>query len=138
MKGADLIKFMTARLAAPVFLAALGMAFLTPGSGSAQTASPQALRLPGILSDNMVLQQEKPARIWGWAKPGAGVTVSIAGQKKSTTAGADGKSSDGNRRSQLARLHKGSASRPLQGRAVSVSPIRRVRNSRKMPSVRSA
>lgn len=91
MKGAVLIKFMATHLPAPVFLAALGMAFLTPGSGSAQTASPQALRLPGILSDNMVLQQEKPARIWGWAKPGADVTVSIAGQKKSATADADGK-----------------------------------------------
>ena len=91
MKGAVLIKFMATHLPAPVFLAALGMAFLTTGSGSAQTASPQALRLPGILGDNMVLQQEKPARIWGWAKPGADVTVSIAGQKKSATADADGK-----------------------------------------------
>ena len=82
---------MSPKLTTPIFLAALGMVFLTPHSGCAQAPAPQALRLPAILGDNMVLQQEKPARIWGWAKPGAGVTVSIAGQKKSSTAGADGK-----------------------------------------------
>ena len=36
------------------------------------------LRLAKILSDNMVLQQEKEARIWGWARPGKDVTVTIS------------------------------------------------------------
>ncbi len=85
-----MIKTMTTYVTASSLLAALGMV-LTFGAASAQAGAPQSLRLPGILSDNMILQQDKPARIWGWAKPGASVTVSIAGQKKSATAGADGK-----------------------------------------------
>ena len=35
------------------------------------------LRLAKILNDNMVLQQQKKARIWGWARPGKEVTVTI-------------------------------------------------------------
>ncbi len=35
------------------------------------------LRLAKIFTDNMVLQQEKPIRVWGWAKPGDAVTVTL-------------------------------------------------------------
>jgi len=35
------------------------------------------LRLAKIFTDSMVLQQGKPARIWGWARPGSEVAVSI-------------------------------------------------------------
>lgn len=28
------------------------------------------VRLPHLLGNNMVLQQEADARLWGWAKPG--------------------------------------------------------------------
>lgn len=49
------------------------------------------VKLPAIFSDHMVLQQDVSAPVWGWAEPGEEVTVAIAGQSKSTKAGADGK-----------------------------------------------
>jgi sialate O-acetylesterase len=39
----------------------------------------------------MVLQQEKPAAIWGWAEPGEKVAVEISGNKGEATADGDGK-----------------------------------------------
>lgn len=47
--------------------------------------------LPPVISDHMVLQRDMAAPIWGTAAAGEEVTVSIAGQTKKTTAGADGK-----------------------------------------------
>ena len=44
------------------------------------------VRLPLLLSDNMVLQRDKPVRIWGWADPGEKVTVTLGDQTKGTTA----------------------------------------------------
>jgi sialate O-acetylesterase len=38
------------------------------------------LRLPAFLSDNMVLQQQKYNRIWGWAEPGKQVQVEFQGK----------------------------------------------------------
>ena len=49
------------------------------------------LNLPAIFGDNMVLQQQMPVPVWGWAAPNTKVTVTFAGQTKSTQAGADGK-----------------------------------------------
>ena len=49
------------------------------------------VKLPAIISDNMVLQQETPAGVWGWAEPGEKVTVKFAGKSAETAAGADGK-----------------------------------------------
>lgn len=49
------------------------------------------VRLPAVISDHMVLQQDIAAPIWGWADNGEEVTVSIAGQSKSVKADADGK-----------------------------------------------
>ena len=51
----------------------------------------QGLRLPSILGDNMVLQQGMRAPVWGWDAPGQRVTVTIAGQKATAKAGADGR-----------------------------------------------
>jgi len=50
-----------------------------------------ALRLPSIIGDHMVLQQNQANPIWGWDAPGAKVTVTFAGQTKTAEAGADGK-----------------------------------------------
>ena len=54
------------------------------------TLSATELRLAGIFSDHMVLQRDKPVRIWGTADSGAQVTVKFAGQQQSATAGEDG------------------------------------------------
>ena len=53
------------------------------------------LKVANVFSDHMVLQQEMPIRVWGWAEPGAGVTVQLDGLGGSagapTKAGTDGK-----------------------------------------------
>ena len=55
------------------------------------TDRPQ-LRLPRLLSDGMILQMDRPAHLWGWAAPGAAVTVLVDGEKCiSCTAGEDGR-----------------------------------------------
>jgi sialate O-acetylesterase len=41
-------------------------------------ASRATLRLPHVLSDGLVLQQQDSARLWGWAKLGeARMTITI-------------------------------------------------------------
>lgn len=49
------------------------------------------LKVPAIIGDHMVLQQNQPNPISGWDTPGTKITVSFAGQQYSTTAGSDGK-----------------------------------------------
>jgi sialate O-acetylesterase len=39
------------------------------------------VKLPYILSDNMVLQRDIPINIWGWANPGEKVTIAFRDQK---------------------------------------------------------
>ena len=51
--------------------AALALALL------ATTAPAQELRLARIFGDHMVLQQQEPIRVWGWAAPDAVVTVRL-------------------------------------------------------------
>ncbi len=50
-----------------------------------------AVKLPAVLAHHMVLQRDAAVPIWGWATPGEEVNLAIAGQTKTTTAGADGK-----------------------------------------------
>jgi len=54
-------------------------------------ASRAELKLPAVISDHMVLQQEQSNPIWGWDTPGTKITISFGGQNYSTTAGVDGK-----------------------------------------------
>ncbi len=49
------------------------------------------IRLPSILSSNMVLQRNEEIKIWGWADKGESVNVLFNNIKKSTKAGKDGK-----------------------------------------------
>jgi sialate O-acetylesterase len=49
------------------------------------------LRLPAIISDHMVLQQQQSNAIWGWDTAGTEVKVSFAGKTVSGKAGQDGK-----------------------------------------------
>ena len=53
----------------------------------------QALKLSGLFKDNMVLQRETKAPIWGWANPNEVIVVRSTWNGKSvrTTTGADGK-----------------------------------------------
>jgi len=51
----------------------------------------RALGLPAIFSDGMVLQRHMPVNIWGWAPPGAAVTVAFAEQSVQTVADAGGR-----------------------------------------------
>ena len=44
------------------------------------------VRLPALVSDHMLLQQEVPVRIWGWADPGEQVRVRFEGQDVSAVA----------------------------------------------------
>lgn len=58
------------------------------------TASPAlaaALRLPAVIGEHMVLQRELPVPIWGWAEPGATVTVQFKGQSHEAVADEAGK-----------------------------------------------
>lgn len=56
-------------------------------------AASAAIQLPSIIGDNMVLQQQTDARLWGTASPGRTVTVTPSwdGKAYTTTAAADGR-----------------------------------------------
>ncbi len=64
----------------------LAAAFLL---GSAPLAA--AVTLASPFTSHMVLQREMAAPVWGTADSGESVTVEFAGQRKSATAGADGR-----------------------------------------------
>ncbi len=49
------------------------------------------VRMPGLFSDHMVLQQAQKLPVWGWADPGEPVTVSLGALSAKAVAGADGK-----------------------------------------------
>lgn len=51
----------------------------------------EKLSLASLFTDHAVLQRDIAVPVWGKAEPGSEVTVEFAGQKKSATAGADGK-----------------------------------------------
>jgi sialate O-acetylesterase len=59
--------------------------------GAPKPIDPDALKLAPPFSDHMVLQREMAVPVWGTAKPGEEVTVEFGGQKKTVTAGKDGK-----------------------------------------------
>lgn len=47
------------------------------------------VKLPALVSDNMMLQQQTDARLWGWAEPGATVRVTPSWNQQTVTAQAD-------------------------------------------------
>ena len=49
------------------------------------------VKLPHVLSDHMVLQQEAPIPIWGTAQPGESVSVTLGEQKATAAAAASGR-----------------------------------------------
>lgn len=44
------------------------------------------IRLPAVISSNMVLQQQSSAKLWGWANPGEKVIVTASWSNRSDTA----------------------------------------------------
>lgn len=52
-------------------------------------ATAGALKTHRIFSSNMVIQRDKPITIWGWADPGAKVTVEFGQEKVEATADAE-------------------------------------------------
>ncbi|MDE6783631.1 MAG: 9-O-acetylesterase, partial [Paramuribaculum sp.] len=52
-----------------------------------------AIRLPDIIGSGMVLQQQSDVLLWGWANPGARITVSPGWLRKPLTVrtGSDGR-----------------------------------------------
>ena len=50
-----------------------------------------AIQLGAPFHDHAVLQRGMSVPVWGWSKPGTKVTVEFSGQKKSASAGKDGK-----------------------------------------------
>lgn len=56
------------------------------------TSSSQGqVSLPYVFSEHMILQRENPIPVWGWATPGADLTIIFADQKVTTTTNKDGK-----------------------------------------------
>ena len=53
------------------------------------TGAQAKVRLPHLIGDNMVLQQLTDARLWGWAKPGQTVKVTVSWSNETATAKAD-------------------------------------------------
>src|ERR1044071_3760823 len=49
------------------------------------------VRVPSVIGDNMVLQQGRKVRLWGWAEPGERVTVTFRGKSASARADARGR-----------------------------------------------
>ncbi len=74
----------------PIFRTALFAALLLTKS-PLFAAEKQPLELASLFVDGAILQREMPVPVWGWAAPGAKVSVSFAEQKKTATADAQGK-----------------------------------------------
>jgi sialate O-acetylesterase len=73
-----------------ITLSALLLLVLLPSICIAETATPpQALKLHAIFSNNMVLQRGKPIVLWGWAAPGAAVSVQLGKDKADAKAAAE-------------------------------------------------
>lgn len=63
----------------------VGLAALPLTLGTLPWAGRADVRLPALFSHNMVLQQELPVNVWGWADEGEEVTVQFRDQRVTTT-----------------------------------------------------
>lgn len=84
LKSSDLGLYRGWGFQSAVMLAGLS-ALLAAGPASAN------VKLPSLISNNMVLQQGQPVAIWGTADPGEEVTVSFDGEKRVTTTASSGR-----------------------------------------------
>jgi len=65
----------------------IGLLLLVQAAGLAVLGQ---VRMPRIFSDNMLVQRDKPLKVWGWAAAGEAVTVRFNGQQARTKAARDG------------------------------------------------
>lgn len=65
--------------------------FISSAANEPEGPRDLAVQLGAPFHDHAVLQRGMSVPVWGWSKPGTKVTVEFAGQKKSATAGKDGK-----------------------------------------------
>ena len=68
----------------------LSFALLPVLAASAAVPDAEELRPHAIFGSNMVIQRESPVTVWGKARPGGTVEVSLAGNTVRATAGTDG------------------------------------------------
>ena len=55
------------------------------------TVSPAEIKLAGMFTDNMILQRDSSAPVWGTADPNEPITLAVEDQTITTTAGPDGR-----------------------------------------------
>ena len=51
----------------------------------------QDLKLPSIISDNMILQQDSDVSFWGWSKSNSQVSINVSWNKKTFKVKSDSK-----------------------------------------------
>ncbi len=88
MKAARCVTLVAAMLFGPLGVMAQEDAEPT---GTPVVPAKLAIELGAPFRDGAVLQRDMKAPVWGWSAPGTKVTVEFAGQKKTATAGQDGK-----------------------------------------------
>jgi len=74
----------------PTLAAILAMALLAPLATAQSDRQSQAFKLHNIFSKDMVLQRDKPIKVWGWGKPGSKVSVKLGDEISETTTAAAG------------------------------------------------
>lgn len=68
-----------------------GYFLVAPPAPAAKKSGERTLQFAGIFQDGVILQRQKPLPVWGWAKPGDEVTVSLAGQTEKAAADSTGR-----------------------------------------------
>ena len=90
MKNRNLALLVALLTALPTVLPAAAPPKLERGKDFIETpALGSGLFLPNLFQSDMVLQRDKPIRVWGWAAAGETVSVSFAGQTQTANAAAD-------------------------------------------------
>ena len=91
-KTAVAVSLVVAALLAPLSLLAQEENEVNELSAASLAAGPKlAIELGAPFRDSAVLQRDMKVPVWGWSAPGTTVTVAFFGQKKTATAGKDGK-----------------------------------------------
>jgi hypothetical protein len=78
-------------IAACLLLSALMFSSATPLVAQPAATAAQKPFVHPLFSDNMVLQRDIAAPVWGWTRPGQRVTVTMSGKRSTAVADATGK-----------------------------------------------